>query len=146
MRAMADEFAWLREVNPEHRERPEDDCVAFYQQRVAAVSEFAARVNARARLAVPIVVDWPQDATMIAALVLPTGWCREGATGSTTVRFSHFARLFTVLGEGRLREDDRAWVLRTAAELDLCFVPEAVFADRGERFNGDLFNQLFDYV
>ena len=45
-----------------------------------------------------------------------------------------------------LLREQRLWGMIACHHEAPRFVPEAVFGDRGERFSGGLFNQLFDYL
>lgn len=80
-----------------------------------------------------------QDATYHAGIFVPP----------TEVRLSNFGCLVTIVGEELLKREVNDRVIQIVECCGYTHVPFRLFGEpfvTRERFNGDLFNQLFDYV
>ncbi|HYF64611.1 MAG TPA: hypothetical protein VD886_17435 [Herpetosiphonaceae bacterium] len=90
-----------------------------------------------------------QDATFHASILIPPALSGPKTASHPSIRLSNFQRLAVITAEEQLRPDLRQAIAQALMRRGYRYLPFSVFGDSfatRERHNGDLFNQLFDYV
>lgn len=90
-----------------------------------------------------------QDATYGAEIYLPSSLVVGDGEVVPCIRVSNHQKLFIVTVARRVSEDTEARIESVAERLGFTYTPEAIFGepfDTRDRINGDLFNQLYDYL
>jgi hypothetical protein len=137
---------WLSSINPTCAAHPPGYSLEQQQDDERRVSLVASRLSSS--LGRNCVVETAQDATFFASISLPlVGLKSSGLT--PCVRFSRFEKLCTITMEHRMTHSDIALVRATLTDGKFVFVDASLLGEpfnSRQRFSGDLFNQLFDYI
>lgn len=90
-----------------------------------------------------------QDSTHGAEIGFPDELVESRGEVVPMIRVSNHRRLYVITVSRRISVDTEARVESVASRLGFRYTPESLFGlpfDQRARTNGDLFNQLFDYV
>ena len=134
-----DQFlAYLIAVNPRHQERPPDFDFTIATQESKALFQ-----RLRTELGSDVQFDGDgavQDASYHSGISIPP---------RGEVRLSNFDHLATITWEECVPPETLSRVVQILGEFGYTYVPFRLFGEpfgTRERINGDLFNQLFDYL
>ncbi len=142
--------AYLESVNPSCHYYP-----VGYDE--AAWSKFREDVSdLRSRLSDDFGVDFClsgessiQDSTHGAEIGLPRVLVVGEGLVVPCIRVSNHERLYVITVLRRILPDTESRIAEVATRLGFRYTPESLFGlpfDQRDRVNGDLFNQLYDYV
>lgn len=90
-----------------------------------------------------------QDATFYAQLGIPPALCLDQKIPQPAIRLSNFHNLAVITAEEKLIPETQVKVQQSIASVGLQYIPFSVFGtsfSQTQRFAGDLFYQLFDYM
>jgi hypothetical protein len=90
-----------------------------------------------------------QDSTHGAEIGLPSLLVVGEGPVVPCIRVSNHGRLYVITVSRRISTDTESRIEAVAARLGFRYTPESLFGlpfDQRDRINGDLFNQLYDYV
>lgn len=90
-----------------------------------------------------------QDSTHGAEIVLPPLLVVGEGPVVPCIRVSNHRRLYVITVSRRISTDTEFRIEAVAARFGFRYTPESLFGlpfDQRDRINGDLFNQLYDYV
>ena len=141
---------YLQSVNPSCDYYPEGYDEAAWRRFRSDVSDL------KARLSEEFGVDFSlsgessiQDSTHGAEIGLPGVLVVGEGLAVPCIRVSNHERLYVITVLRRIRSDTESRIVAVADRLGFRYTPESLFGlpfDQRERINGDLFNQLYDYV
>ena len=90
-----------------------------------------------------------QNATFHAQLAIPPVLCTDSHVPQPAIRLSNFQKLAVITVEEKLITPTQQKMERIITGAGFRYIPFSVFGTsftQRQRFTGDLFNQLFDYV
>ena len=140
----------LAEVNPQCEYFPPGYDQAAWQVFRSEVQSFAASLSEEFSADFSVSGESHiQDATYGAEIYLPSSLIVGDGKVVPCIRVSNHQKLFIVTVARRVSEDTEARIESVAERLGFTYTPEAIFGepfDTRDRINGDLFNQLYDYL
>ena len=146
MRAKLD---WLHSVNPECRHYPRGAGAEWYRDFVSSVERLAEALSAEVASTFVCETGSIQDSTHGAEISLPESLILGSGDALPGIRVSNHGRLYVITVLRRITEGTERRIEQVAENHGFTYTPEPLFGepfDVRERINGDLLNQLYDYV
>jgi|APTNR8051073442_1049403.scaffolds.fasta_scaffold06895_8 hypothetical protein len=140
----------LESVNPGCDYYPDGYDEAAWRKFRGDVSDFRERLSVEFSLDFSLSGDSSiQDSTHGAEIGFPGILVVGEGQVVPCIRVSNHSRLYVITVARRITPETESSVETVAARLGFHYTPESMFGlpfDQRDRFNGDLFNQLYDYV
>lgn len=141
---------YLESVNPSCDYYPEGCDEAAWRKFRGDLSDFRQRLSDEFFLDFNLSSESSiQDSTHGAEIGFPSILVVGEGRVVPCIRVSNHARLYVITVSRRITPDTESRVETVAQRLGFRYTPESMFGlpfDQRDRFNGDLFNQLYDYV
>ena len=142
--------AYLESVNPDCDYYPEGCDEAIWRKYRSDVSDLRDRLSDEFGVVFSLSSESSiQDSTHGAEIGFPEVLIVGDGQVVPCIRVSNHQRLYVITVARRITSDTESRVEAVAERLGFRYTPEALFGlpfDQRERINGDLFNQLYDYV
>jgi hypothetical protein len=141
---------YLESVNPSCDDYPQGRDEAAWRTYRGEVSEFRARLSDEFGFDFSLSGESSiQDSTHGAEIGFPDELILGEGPVVPCIRISNHEKLYIITVVRRVSPDIEARVESVAEGLGFRYTPESLFGlpfDQRDRINGDLFNQLYDYV
>lgn len=141
---------YLESVNPSCDYYPDGYDEAAWRKFRGDVSEFRDRLSDEFSLDFSLSGESSiQDSTHGSEIGVPQILVVGEGQVIPCIRVSNHSRLYVITVARRITPDTESRVEAVAERLGFRYTPESIFGlpfDQRDRFNGDLFNQLYDYV